>query len=324
VCAAVRETSGNSRLPHSAILTDCADVSSIVSMPWLRSLGTFGSDVADLIRLRNQTGSLLLLFPTLWALVLAADGHPSLSLIAIFIAGTFIMRSAGVTINDLWDRELDRQVERTRTRPLAAGRLSQKAALAIFIGLILIAGLLLSQLNALTIALAPVALILAVCYPLAKRIIAVPQAVLGIAFGWGAIMAWAAVRSEIGWPAVGIFLATICWAVGYDTIYALQDREDDERAGVRSSALVFGSRVWLWVLVVLIAMVAILALTGIWLGLRPPFYLALLGCLGWFGYQAMRLKRHRPSRSQAFAYFKQHVWIGALILWGIWAGLPTQ
>jgi 4-hydroxybenzoate polyprenyltransferase len=307
-----------------AVLTGCADVSSIISMPWWRSLIAFGSDVADLIRLRNQTGSLLLLFPTLWALVLAADGQPPLPLIAIFVAGTFIMRSAGVTINDVWDRELDRQVERTRSRPLAAGRLSVKAALAIFTALIFLAGILLSRLNTLTITLAPIALILALCYPLAKRVVAVPQAVLGMAFGWGAIMAWAAVRGEVGWPAVGIFLATVCWAVGYDTIYALQDREDDQRVGVRSSVLLFGSRVWLGVLVVLIAMVAILALVGIWLRLRPPFYLALLGCLGWFSYQAVWLKRHRPSRSQAFAYFKQHVWIGALILWGIWAGLPPQ
>ena len=278
------------------------------------------SDVAELIRLRNQTGTLLLLFPTLWALVLAAGGRPPLSLTLIFIAGTFIMRSAGVTINDWWDRDMDRQVDRTRNRPLAAGRLSPGAALALFTVLILVAGGLLVFLNPLTIALGPIALVLAVFYPLAKRVLPIPQAVLGMAFGWGALMAWSAVRNEIGWPAVGIFLATICWAIGYDTIYALQDKDDDGRIGVRSSALLFGSQVWLAVLVVLMVMVVLLVLVGISLSLGPPFYLALVLTLLWFGYQARRVK-YGVSRSEAFALFKQHVWIGALILGGVWGGL---
>ncbi len=276
--------------------------------------------VADLIRLRNQTGTLLLLFPTLWALLVAADGRPSPSLTAIFIAGVFVMRSAGVAINDLWDRDLDRQVERTRTRPLASGRLPPRAALIVSAVLLGLAAILVSRLNMLAIILAPVALLLAVLYPLAKRVMPLPQAVLGIAFGWGSIMAWAAVRNEIGWPAVGIFAATVCWAIGYDTIYALQDKADDLRIGVRSSAVLFGKHAWMAVGAALFVMTALLAAVGAAVGLAFPFYLALLLAGGLFAFHALQIKQGvEPSR--AFALFKQHVPAGAVILAGIWSGL---
>lgn len=278
------------------------------------------SALADLIRLRNQTGSFLLLFPTLWALVLAGDGHPPLPLIAIFIAGVFVMRSAGVTINDWWDRDLDRRVQRTRERPLASGRLHPHAALGVFVVLIAAAAGLVSLLNPLTIALASVALLLAVLYPLAKRVMPLPQAVLGIAFGWGAVMAWSAVRNEIGWPALGLFAATVCWAVGYDTIYALQDIEDDRRVGVRSSAIFFGDRCWIAVGGALLAMTAILALVGAAARLALPFYLSLALAVGLFVAQARQIRRE-VSQAHAFALFKQHVGIGALILAGIWSGV---
>lgn len=278
------------------------------------------SALADLIRLRNQTGSFLLLFPTLWALVLASDGHPPLPLAAVFIAGVFVMRSAGVTINDWWDRDLDRRVARTRERPLAAGRLHHHTAIGVFVALIVVAAVLVALLNPLTIALAPVALLLAVLYPLSKRVMPLPQAVLGIAFGWGAVMAWSAVRNEIGWPALGLFAATICWAVGYDTIYALQDVEDDRRVGVRSSAIFFGTRCWIAVGGALLAMTAILALVGAATRLAAPFYLALALAAGLFAVQARRLRRGL-SQAHAFALFKQHVGIGALILAGIWSGV---
>ena len=275
---------------------------------------------ADLIRLRNQTGTLLLLFPTLWALILAGDGRPPLSLTVIFIVGVFIMRSAGVIINDLWDRDLDRRVERTRERPLADGRLHPQAAFGVFAVLIGIAAGLVSFLNPLTLALAPVALLLAVLYPLAKRVMPLPQAILGIAFGWGALMAWAAVRNEISWPALGIFAATVCWAIGYDTIYALQDRDDDLRIGVRSSAIFFGEWAWLAVGLILLVMTVILALVGVVARLAPPFYFALVLAAGLFTAQAQHVRRG-VSRARAFLLFKQHVWIGALILAGIWWGV---
>ncbi len=278
------------------------------------------SALADLIRLRNQTGSLLLLFPTLWALVLAGEGHPPPVLTALFMAGVFVMRSAGVAINDWWDRDLDRLVQRTRERPLASGHLHQHVAIAVFVALIGVAALLVSRLNPLTMALASVALLLALLYPLAKRVMPLPQAVLGIAFGWGAIMAWAAVRNEIGWPALGIFAATICWAVGYDTIYALQDIEDDRRIGVRSSAIFFGDRCWLAVGGALLTMTAILALVGAATHLAFPFHLSLVAAIGLFITQVRQVKRG-VSQAHAFALFKQHVGIGALILAGIWSGV---
>jgi 4-hydroxybenzoate polyprenyltransferase len=278
------------------------------------------SDLADLIRLRNQTGSLLLLFPTLWALVLAGDGHPPFSLTAIFVTGVFVMRSAGVTVNDLWDRDLDRRVQRTRERPLASGRMQPRAAVAVFVALIGIATGLVSLLNPITIALAPVALLLAVLYPLAKRVLPLPQAILGVAFGWGALMAWSAVRNEIGWPAVGLFVATIFWAIGYDTIYALQDQEDDQRVGVHSAALLFGPWAWVAVGSVLSAMVAVLGLVGLATGLAWPFYVTLLLTGVLFAGQVRRIK-HPVAPAQAFALFKQHVWAGALILAGFWSGV---
>src|SRR2546426_9826163 len=153
-------------------------------MAALGGLSLSWSDLADLIRLRNQTGSLLLLFPTLWALVLASDGHPPLWLTVIFVAGVFVMRSAGVTVNDLWDRDLDRRGQRTRERPLASGRMQPRGAVAVFLTLIGSAAGRVVLLNPLTIALAPVALLLTVLYPLAKRVLPLPQAILGVAFRW--------------------------------------------------------------------------------------------------------------------------------------------
>jgi 4-hydroxybenzoate polyprenyltransferase len=280
----------------------------------------FWSALADLIRLRNQTGSFLLLFPTLWALVLASEGHPPLPLVAIFTTGVFVMRSAGVAINDWWDRDLDRLVQRTRERPLASGRMQPYAALGVFGVLVATAAGLVSLLNPLAIVLAPIALLLAVLYPLAKRVMPLPQAVLGIAFGWGTVMAWSAVRNEIGWPALGLFAATVCWAIGYDTIYALQDLEDDQRIGVRSSAIFFGNRCWIAVGGALLAMAAILALVGAATHLAPSFYLSLVLAMGFFVAQARQVRRG-VSHAQAFALFKQHIGIGALILAGIWSGV---
>ena len=289
-------------------------------MTALGGLSLSWSDLADLIRLRNQTGSLLLLLPTLWALVLAGDGHPPLSLTAIFVAGVFVMRSAGVTVNDLWDRDLDRRVQRTRERPLASGRMQPRAAVAVFFALIGIAAGLVFLLNSLTIALAPAALLLVVLYPLAKRVLPLPQAILGMAFGWGAIMAWSAVRNEIAWPAVGLFVATIFWAIGYDTIYALQDQEDDQRAGVHSAALLFGPWAWVAVGSALSVMMALLGLVGLATGLAWPFYVTLLLTGVLFASQVRRIK-HPVAPAQAFALFKQHVWAGALILAGFWSGV---
>ncbi len=277
------------------------------------------SAVAALIRLPNQSGTWLLLLPCLWALVLASDGKPRLSLLLIFTAGAFLMRSAGVVFNDMADRDIDQQVARTRSRPLASGRLSMMAALVTAGILVLLAAGLLTLLNTYTLLLSPIALLLAAIYPLAKRFLHIPQAILGIAFGWGIIMAWAAVRNAVDTPAWVLYMATICWTVAYDTIYALQDREDDARIGVRSAAIFFGSRTWLAVGIALGGMIVLLGLVGWLMDLGVVFYGMLAAVGGFFSQQVLRL-RGDVSPGLAFTMFRQHIWAGAAILAGIWAG----
>src|SRR5262249_22938006 len=168
------------------------------------------SAISRLIRLQNQTGTWLLMLPTLWSLVLAARGMPPLHLLVVFVIGSFVMRSAGVVLNDLADRSFDRHVTRTKVRPLASGELSVTHALIVVGFFLLLAAILVLSLNPLTIFLSPIAILLACLYPFAKRIIHIPQAMLGIAFGWGTIMAWTASRGTLEAPAWCLFAATIC------------------------------------------------------------------------------------------------------------------
>ncbi|MBM4132297.1 MAG: 4-hydroxybenzoate octaprenyltransferase [Nitrospira sp.] len=276
--------------------------------------------LADLIRLRNQSGTLLLLWPTLWSLVLASEGHPSRTLLAVFVVGSFLMRSAGVVLNDLADRSFDRQVARTKTRPLASGALSMQASLVTAFLLLSASAGLLYFLNRLTILLSPMAFLLAVLYPFSKRFVQIPQAVLGIAFGWGAVMAWAAVRNHLDFPVWFLYAGTICWALGYDTIYALQDRDDDERIGVKSSAIYFGPRTWLAVACFFAGTLLMLGAAGWLTGLGPAFFV-MLAWAGWTMSRQVRLLRGAVSQPVAFALFTQHVWIGGSILAGVWAGV---
>ena len=273
--------------------------------------------VADLIRLDNQSGTWLLLLPSLWSLVLANQGRPPMKLIVIFILGAFVMRSLGVVFNDLADRNIDKHVVRTSNRPLAAGRLVPRQALLVAFGLAVLAAGLVSTLNWFTVLLSPIALFLAAVYPFCKRWIHIPQAVLGIAFGWGAIMAWAASQGTIAAAAWWLFAATTCWAVAYDTIYALQDREDDRRIGVKSSALLFGTAVPMAVGLFLIAMVVCLIIVGQLSSLGMGYYVALTLPAGIFLWQARRL-RLPVTPPQAFTMFQQHVLAGVVILITLW------
>jgi len=277
------------------------------------------SALGRLIRLENQTGTLLLLLPTLWALVLAERGLPSIRLLLIFSAGAFLMRSAGVILNDLADRSIDRHVARTKSRPLASGELSPRHALLLLGALLITAGGLVLQLNRLTLLLAPIAIALAALYPFAKRVIHVPQAALGIAFGWGVVMAWAAIRNRIDPPAWCIFGATVAWAVAYDTIYALQDSEDDRRIGVKSAALFFGSRTWLAVGTALALMLILLSTAGRMAHIGWAYYGVLLGVGMFFVRQAGQLRR-AIEPMQAFRMFQAHIWVGAAVLAGLLAG----
>lgn len=278
------------------------------------------SALARLVRLHNQSGTYLLLLPTMWALVLASGGFPPIHLLAVFVAGSFLMRSAGVILNDLADQSFDRDVARTKTRPLASGELDRHHALMLLGLLLLLAGSLLFLLNTLVLWLSPVALLLATLYPFSKRWIHIPQAVLGVAFGWGTVMAWAATRGQLDAPVWCLFAATAAWAVAYDTIYAIQDQEDDRRIGVKSAALFFGRSVDLGVGAAFMIMLILLGTAG-WLArIGWAYYATLLGLALFFSSQVMQL-RGSIDPPQAFAMFRAHVWVGVAVLVGLLTGL---
>ncbi len=270
--------------------------------------------VSDLIRLDKQYGTLLLLAPTLWSLFIASGGRPSVRLLVIFTLGAFLMRSAGCAINDIADRRIDADVERTRKRPLASGTLSVWAAAAVFLILSALAFSLVLMLNTLTILLSIAALLLVGVYPFVKRVSHLPQAFLGIAFGWGAVMAWSAVHNTIGGPAVLIFIANIFWSTAYDTIYALQDLDDDRRAGVKSTAILFGSHVFKAVVLLYVAFGVTLCLTGALLNMGPVYFATVLlsvAALLWM------VRSVKADRGRAFGVFTANAAIGAVLLAGI-------
>ena len=291
-----------------------------VPSPIQATSGIPWSSYARLIRLPSQTGTYLLLLPTLWALVLAARGFPSPSLLAVFVAGSFLMRSAGVILNDLADQSFDREVLRTKTRPLASGELPRRQAFVLLAVLLFLAAGLLWLLDPIVAWFSPIAVLLATLYPFCKRWIHIPQAVLGLAFGWGTIMAWAAVRGQLDAPVWCLFGATAAWAVAYDTIYALQDRDDDQRIGVKSSALFFGSFIHIGVGTALCLMLLLLGAAG-WLAhISWPYYATLSGLALFFIFQIGQL-RQPINPSQAFRMFKAHVWVGVAVLAGLLAGV---
>jgi 4-hydroxybenzoate polyprenyltransferase len=273
--------------------------------------------VLDLMRVTRPHGALLLLLPSLWTLVLAGSGRPPLSLLAIFVVGAFLMRSAGCVINDVADRRIDPKVARTRDRPLASGRLGLATAFATCAVLVGLSYLLIAHLNRLTILLAALGIGWAALYPFTKRFVALPQAFLGIAFGWGTFVAWAAVRDEVALTPALLFMATICWAIAYDTIYAIQDIDDDRTIGVKSSAILFGASAWAWVTGFLLATCGLLAAAGLREGRGPLFFLALAVLAAYFVRQGAQV-RAGLDRAGAFRLFKAHVWAGFAVLAALW------
>ena len=269
---------------------------------------TFVSDYAQLMRFDRPVGTLLLLWPTLAALWLAANGTPSISLIVIFTIGTVVMRAAGCVINDYADRNIDLHVERTRDRPLTAHRVSETEALLLCAVLLAIAALLIVFLNPLTRWLALGGVVVAALYPLMKRLTYLPQVVLGVAFSWGILLAFAATEGRLPEQAWLLFIASLVWIVAYDTLYAMVDREDDLKIGVKSTAILFGSADRLMVGVLQLATLVVLILLGLNLGYGVPFYLAVLVTAALFGYQ-QRLIRDR-DRAGCFKAFRNNVWVG--------------
>ncbi len=244
---------------------------------WVGRLPPAAQPYAILMRLDRPIGSWLLLIPGLWAIALAAPGWgQGLWLAALFGLGAVVMRGAGCVVNDLWDRELDRQVERTRGRPIASGAVSPWAALAFVVVLGLIGLVILVQLNALSVWLGVLSLVPVALYPLAKRVTDYPQAALGVTFGWGATLGYAAATGSWGLTAFVLHLAAFFWILGYDTIYAHQDRADDAIVGVRSTARRFERTTRPFLVVCYAAMLLCLCAAG-WLGgLSWPYYGVLL------------------------------------------------
>ncbi len=269
----------------------------------------------QLARLDKPIGTLLLLWPTLWALWLASTGAPSFSLFLIFTAGVFVMRSAGCVINDYADRRFDGYVKRTASRPLPAGRLTASRALLFFLLLVLLAFILVWQLNQFTIYLSVGGLLLAAIYPFMKRVTSLPQVVLGMAFSWSIPMAYGAVTETLNVTCWLLFLANLLWTVAYDTMYAMVDRDDDLKIDVKSTAILFGERDRLYIALLQLGTLGLLILTG-WLEqLTASYFISLLLAAALFLYQQW-LIRHR-QRDACFRAFLNNNWVGMLIFAGI-------
>jgi len=270
---------------------------------------------ARLMRIDKPIGTLLLLWPTLWALWLAAEGWAPLHILVIFIVGTFLMRSAGCVINDYADRDFDGHVERTRTRPLATGVVSPGEALALAAALSAAAFVLVLPLNTLTILLSVPALLLAGSYPFTKRFFAIPQAYLGIAFGFGIPMAFAAVTGTV--PATGwlMLLANIFWAVAYDTEYAMVDRPDDLKIGIKTSAITFGRHDVLAVMLCYAATFVLLTVVGALAGLGFAWYAGLVVACAIAGYHYTLIRAR--DRADCFKAFRHNNWVGGVIFAGL-------
>ena len=275
-----------------------------------------------LLRLDKPIGTLLLLWPTLWAVWLASYGSPSIEIIAIFGVGTLLMRSAGCALNDFADRKFDAHVERTRDRPLAAGEIAPAEALALGMLLAATAFGLVLMLNRLAVMLSVIALAIAVLYPFTKHFFALPQLFLGVAFGFGIPMAYAAMQSRLPAECWALLAANVFYAFAYDTEYAMVDREDDAKIGIRTSALTLGRYDVAAVMASYAAMLAILAGVGAALHLNWPYYagLALAGAMMATHYRMIRGR----SRAGCFKAFQHNNWVGAAVLGGIIASYSLR
>ena len=269
----------------------------------------------SLTRIDRPVGIYLVLWPTLWALWLASEGIPSLWILAVFIFGAILIRSAGCVINDFADRNFDGEVSRTCNRPLATGLLSSREALLFFAVLCLIAFGLVLTLNSLTVWLSLGAVGLAALYPFMKRHTHWPQAFLGAAFAWAVPMAFAAVQDAVPWQVWPVFAATMVWSLIYDTAYAVSDKEDDLKIGLKSTAILFDEHLVLWTAFFQLVMLSLLVWVGSLFSLGSLYYLSLLVVALWFLFDLKRLSQNDDQL--AFRVFLQNHWVGVIVLVGI-------
>ena len=276
--------------------------------------------IVKLLRWHKPEGRLILMIPALWAVFLAANGKPPLPLIGVIILGTLATSATGCVVNDLWDRNIDPEVERTKTRPLASRALSVKVGIAVAIFALLCAAILSLYLNLLSFCLCVAAVPVILLYPGAKRVFPVPQLVLSIAWGFAVLISWSAVTQDISLSTWLLWGATVAWTLGFDTVYAMSDREDDRRVGVNSSALFFGKYVSEAIGIFFIITVGLLADLGFVTHLNPVFWVSLiLATAGWI-WQYYRLKQPDLPNPVYGQMFQQNVWIGFILLAGMIVG----
>ena len=269
----------------------------------------------QLARMDKPIGTLLLLWPTLWSLWLASAGSPPLWPLLAMGLGVVLMRAAGCVINDYADRQVDGHVQRTAQRPLPAGQLTARQALVFFVLLVGLAFLLVLTLNRQTIALSVVGLLLAVIYPFMKRVTHLPQLVLGLAFSWSIPMAWVAVANELTVTTWLLFGANVLWTIAYDTYYAMVDREDDRRIGIKSTALLFGQYDLLMIALLQVTTLLTLLLVGWLQQLNGLFYASVLMAAALFVYQGVSARNR--DRQACFQAFLANNWVGCVIFGGI-------
>jgi 4-hydroxybenzoate polyprenyltransferase len=267
------------------------------------------------MRLHKPIGILLLLWPTLWALWIAGNGSPDWRIVWLFVAGVIVMRSAGCVINDVADRNFDAHVARTKSRPLASKQVNVTEALVLFAGLLIIALLIVLQLNRFTIYLSFIAVLLAAIYPFTKRFTQLPQFILGAAFAWSVPMAFAAQTNSI--PAVAwlVFLIALLWPVIYDTFYAMADRPDDLKIGIKSTAILFGKFDRVITMLLQILVILLLIVLGLWLSFTLFYYIGLLLAGLLFVYQQYLIKDRKPQ--QCFKAFLNNQWFGLVVFLAI-------
>lgn len=268
-----------------------------------------------LMRVDRPIGTYLVLWPTLWALWLAAEGLPDWHLLLIFVAGTFLMRSAGCVINDYADRHIDAHVQRTKARPFATGKVSEKEALAVFATLCLLAFVLVLFTNTQTIVLSFAAVGLAACYPFMKRYTHLPQVVLGAAFAWGIPMAFSAQSGELPPSLWLIYIAVLMWTVAYDTFYAMVDREDDLKIGVKSTAILFGDDDRAITAMLQASVIGVLILVGKQFEMSFIYFAGLMVAAGLFVYQQQLIKYR--ERDKCFQAFLNNHYVGMAVFTGI-------